>query len=117
GKATNLGVMLRAGVPVPDGFCLTTAAYHAFLRDRGSNLPAVIRAALSDINPYDHETLRSAADTIEAAFLGAPVPEHIRAAIHSAYVELGEVPVAVRSSGTLEDLAAATFAGQHETWL
>ena len=27
GKAANLGEMLSAGLPVPDGFCLTTEAY------------------------------------------------------------------------------------------
>ena len=27
GKGANLGEMLRAGFPVPDGFCVTTNAY------------------------------------------------------------------------------------------
>src|SRR5947209_11541584 len=27
GKAANLGELIRAGLPVPEGFCLTTAAY------------------------------------------------------------------------------------------
>lgn len=27
GKAANLGELLAAGLPVPDGFCLTTEAY------------------------------------------------------------------------------------------
>ena len=27
GKAANLGELIAAGLPVPDGFCLTTAAY------------------------------------------------------------------------------------------
>jgi rifampicin phosphotransferase len=27
GKAANLGELSRAGLPVPDGFCVTTAAY------------------------------------------------------------------------------------------
>ena len=27
GKAANLGELLRAGLPVPAGFCLTTQAY------------------------------------------------------------------------------------------
>ena len=31
GKALNLGVLSRAGLPVPAGYCLTTTAY----RDRG----------------------------------------------------------------------------------
>jgi len=31
GKAANLAVLLRAGVPVPRGFCVTTVAFDHFL--------------------------------------------------------------------------------------
>jgi phosphoenolpyruvate synthase/pyruvate phosphate dikinase len=31
GKAANLGEMLQAGFPVPDGFVVTTQAYQNFL--------------------------------------------------------------------------------------
>ena len=27
GKAAQLGALMQAGLPVPDGFCITTAAY------------------------------------------------------------------------------------------
>jgi len=32
GKAARLGETMRQGMPVPDGFCLTQAAYQAFVR-------------------------------------------------------------------------------------
>src|SRR4051794_26667932 len=31
GKGANLGEMSRAGFPTPQGFCITTSAYRAFL--------------------------------------------------------------------------------------
>src|SRR5262245_30783118 len=35
GKAANLGELLRAGLPVPQGFVVTTAAYEHFLAAGG----------------------------------------------------------------------------------
>jgi pyruvate,water dikinase len=52
------------------------------------------------------------------AVLGVPVPAGIREAVVAAYRALGpEVPVAVRSSATAEDLPSASFAGQQDTYL
>jgi len=33
GKGANLGELTRAGLPVPPGFVLTTAAYRAFVTE------------------------------------------------------------------------------------
>lgn len=49
--------------------------------------------------------------------LNAPFPDALSVAIFDAYARLGQPAVAVRSSGTAEDLASASFAGQHETVL
>jgi pyruvate,water dikinase len=81
GKALRLGQLIQAGLPVPPGFCITTAPY---LRLRGRS-------------PRDDPTLR--------------------AALAEAYHRLGDGPVAVRSSATVEDSSAASFAGQQVTFL
>ena len=53
-----------------------------------------------------------------AALLAVPVPDDVAAAVTQAYAALGsEVPVAVRSSATAEDLPGASFAGQQDTYL
>ncbi|HWS83533.1 MAG TPA: PEP/pyruvate-binding domain-containing protein, partial [Ktedonobacteraceae bacterium] len=46
-------------------------------------------------------------------------PDDIAEAIRQAYAELGgsDLPVAVRSSATAEDLPEMSFAGQQETYL
>ncbi|MNJ02993.1 Phosphoenolpyruvate synthase [compost metagenome] len=50
--------------------------------------------------------------------IDAGVPEGIAEAVRSAYQDLGaNVPVAVRSSATAEDLPFASFAGQQDTFL
>ncbi len=50
--------------------------------------------------------------------LGAEVPPEIADAVRAAYAALGtDVPVAVRSSATAEDLPFASFAGQQDTYL
>ena len=47
----------------------------------------------------------------------APVPDAVRDEVAQRYAELGEPPVAVRSSALGEDSQDATFAGQQETYL
>ena len=34
-KAANVAALGRAGLPVPDGYCLTAAAYHAQIAELG----------------------------------------------------------------------------------
>jgi rifampicin phosphotransferase len=105
GKGANLGELVRAGFPVPDGFVVSTAAYECAVEQAG--LDAVITEGLSG----DDGAM------IRAAFEQATLPEAVAAAITEAYTDLGGGPVAVRSSATAEDLAAAAFAGQQDSYL
>lgn len=102
GKAANLGELLAAGIPVPDGFCVTTDAYAVAAGAAG------LRAALAA--GEDPAALR-------ARLREAPVPAGIADAVRAAYRALGEGPVAVRSSATAEDLPESSFAGQQDTYL
>src|SRR6266566_489253 len=116
-KAANLGELIRAGFPVPAGFCVTTAAY-ALLND-AARLESLL-AELAATRAEDTERLGKLAAAVRAALLQASVPASVVAAITEAYRALcnGEpVPVAVRSSATAEDLPYASFAGQQETYL
>ena len=96
GKAANLGELISAGFPVPPGFAVTTAAY------------TLTAAALDTSDPA------GAREAVAKAELPAPVATAVRAT----YLGLGvDVPVAVRSSATAEDLPWASFAGQQDTYL
>jgi pyruvate,water dikinase len=79
GKALKLASMWRAGLPVPDGFCISSEAYRRF-----------------------HSSA---------------MPDSLKSEIAEACRSLGDSMVAVRSSATAEDGAAASFAGQQETSL
>ncbi|MGH3981718.1 MAG: PEP/pyruvate-binding domain-containing protein [Pseudonocardiaceae bacterium] len=103
GKAANLGELIRAGFPVPPGFCITTAAY---------------QQVAVDAFDLDAQNIGSIAEQARTAILAAHVPTAITDAVERAYCALGDdVPVAVRSSATAEDLPWASFAGQQDTYL
>ena len=116
GKGASLGRLARAGVRVPAGFHVTTAAYVDFL-DGG--LREELLAAVSLVDASDAGTFEVAAARIGELFAGRPVPAPTAAAIAGAYAALGgdDIPVAVRSSATVEDLAGLSAAGQHDTYL
>jgi phosphohistidine swiveling domain-containing protein len=116
GKGAALARLANAGLPVPDGFCVTTAAYSAFVEQNG--LGPAIRAALESADPGKPASLETASRTIEALFRQGRIPPEIAEAIAQAYEQLVQpVAVAVRSSATAEDLPEASFAGQQETYL
>jgi pyruvate,water dikinase len=115
GKGANLGELLRASLPVPPGFVVTTAAYLQFVA-ANSLQPEIER--LAHAAPADDMTaLTGVANAISALFAKAIMPPEVATAIHEAYSTLREPPVAVRSSATAEDLPGASFAGQMETYL
>jgi phosphoenolpyruvate synthase/pyruvate phosphate dikinase len=67
GKAANLGEMTRAGLPVPPGFCVTTAAYSRVVA--GVDLEPVL-SALGTAG--DGAALARLARTARVTLLGAP---------------------------------------------
>jgi len=48
GKSRNLGVLLRAGFPVPPGFCVTTSAYREVAADRLTAVVDELAATAAD---------------------------------------------------------------------
>jgi pyruvate,water dikinase len=117
GKGAALTELVRAGLPVPDGFHVTTAAYQAFAQE--NDLEPAIFAALEAADPDRPASLETASRTIGELFLHGRVPPTVAGAIANAYARLSgtEPVVAVRSSATAEDLPEASFAGQQETYL
>ena len=116
GKGASLARLVRAGFRVPPGFHVTTSAYLDFAARGG--LREQVLAALSDVDLSDAATFDAASARIGELFAGQPLPAPTAAAIAGAYACLGdEVPVAVRSSATVEDLPGMSAAGQHDTYL
>ena len=117
GKGASLARLAAAGLPVPPGFHITTAAYRRFVAEH--ELQEQILAAVSAATPDQPATLEEASSRIGKLFAQSAMPNDIAEAIRRAYAGLGEgdVPVAVRSSATAEDLPEMSFAGQQETYL
>ena len=113
GKGANLAILTQRGFPVPPGFVVTAAVYGEFIAAADDWLRRV--AALPF---HDASALRAASDVLQADLMRLPLPNHAAAAIeqHLAGFPQGTA-FSVRSSSTMEDLAGAAFAGQHETFL
>lgn len=116
GKGASLGRLVKADFPVPSGFVVATDAYAEFIR--ANDLDSKINNILVGIDYSKPEKVEEETAKIRDAIVGCPVTDALADQILSAYEKLGDKPyVAVRSSGTAEDLAGASFAGQYDTYL
>ncbi|MFA5309750.1 MAG: phosphoenolpyruvate synthase [Dehalococcoidales bacterium] len=115
GKGANLGEMTNAGIPVPPGFIVTSSAYFDFVEK--ANLQDKIKSLLIPLDVHDSKMLQEVAAKVQKLITDAKMPAETAKAIEKAYVEMGKGLVAVRSSGTAEDLPEASFAGQQATFL
>ena len=123
GKNASLGEMIShlsgAGVAVPGGFATTADAYREFLEQSGLNQK--IKAMLDVLDVDDVIALSETGKRIRELIMQTPLLPAFEQEVREQYQLLceggTEVPVAVRSSATAEDLPDASFAGQQETFL
>ncbi len=121
GKNASLGTMIAAGLPVPPGFAVTTDAYHT-LRSHTA-MRAEVNQLLGQVQFSDPVGMRDISTHIRKLIEETPIDPEIERSIRASYLALSErcgledVPVAVRSSATAEDLPDASFAGQQDTYL
>src|SRR5215468_10678055 len=113
-KAANLAALARAGLPTPDGFCLTADAYLAQVTALG------LDDAVSQFAAADPRVQRRLSVEIRLALYEQPIVpdilEPLRDAWHAQRAASGK-PCAVRSSALIEDRRGANFAGQFESFL
>ena len=108
GKAASLARLSQAGFRVPPGFTLSTAAQAEFFA--AHDLNATIAALLAKLDYDDPVALENVTTQIRALIESHPLPEGIAADVERHYAVLGaDSYVAVRSSGTAEDLADASL--------
>jgi pyruvate,water dikinase len=115
GKGHNLVNLTTAGFPVPPGFVVTAAAYGQFVDS--------LDWFAGELQAFDFNNPARLADQCAALrrrLANIDLPEAVTNSIQQAIADLasaGKTKFAVRSSSTLEDLAQAAFAGQHDTYL
>jgi len=108
-KAVHLGLMAVSGVPVPDGFVISSDAFEEFVLDAGVLSDVSIDAP--ERNPDD------VASAVSTAISKTSFSEEFEDKLESLYRELNTESVVCRLSSTVEDTADRTFAGQHETFV
>jgi len=116
GKGASLCRMSRQQLPVPEGFIVSSHMFKYFMES--SDLSGKIQALLNQIDWDSNASLSDLAQQIRKMISDTPMPLQLAEDIKKYYQVLGEnAPVAVRSSGTVEDLEDASCAGQQDTYL
>ncbi|MGC4016957.1 MAG: PEP/pyruvate-binding domain-containing protein [Luteolibacter sp.] len=106
GKGSRLAALHQQGFSVPNALLVTSTAYESFVR----SVPD-LHSLLDNIDlPHGRERLME-------CLAQQPLPNDLAIMLRDALSIFGYHAVAVRSSSTLEDLAEASFAGQHDTYL
>ncbi len=115
GKGASLGEMLNAGLPVPDGFVITSSAFERFLKETG--IGSRIKKRLSMLDHEDATSMNEASKEIMSSIIKGTIPYAMKEEILFSFKALGVKYTAVRSSATAEDSASSSWAGQLDTYL
>ena len=116
GKAANLSLAGRYGVPVPSGFVITASAFVRYLRE--NSLEAEIERRFADVSLASHDAIVRVTGELQELILAADVPEGLAGEIRTALERSGlrGHRLAVRSSAVAED-GEISFAGQYASEL
>jgi len=117
GKGANLGELSGiTGIRVPEGFCVSTEAYKK-ITENNQELNSLLDE-LTRLKAEESSTIREISAKIRTAIESIPIPKNIAEEIAGHLAKFDEKDAfAVRSSATAEDLPAASFAGQQDTYL
>jgi pyruvate,water dikinase len=125
GKNASLGEMFsklsRKGVQVPNGFAITADAFRYYLSY--NKIDEKLKEIFEKFDPKSIKSLKETGEKSRNLILKGKFPPELEKEILENYQRLSKfygqknVDVAVRSSATAEDLATASFAGQHESYI
>ncbi len=115
----RLGELVQAGLPVPAGFVVPTAAFRHFLIQ--TKLHRFIDSTLADLQPADTKDLQARAGQIQEKIQAATMPSDLEAVFAEAYRQLvlrpsGGMEVVIRPSFCGEDQAFAKAPGECRTF-
>lgn len=117
GKGANLGELARIeGIHVPDGFSISTDVFKRIIGET----PVIneLLDQLSRLKAGDRGRIDELSGEMRRIIEGVVIPQDINEEITRFLSMFGEKKAyAVRSSATAEDLPAASFAGQQDTYL
>jgi phosphohistidine swiveling domain-containing protein len=118
GKGWNLGRLHRYGFPVPRGGILAADAYAQFMAEPKLQSLCAELARVQSGDGAESE-ITEILDTLRTRIAAIPLLADVESAVQTFLSDAGlvDLPVAVRSSATAEDSAAASFAGVHASFL
>ena len=111
----SLARLIQFGFKVPPGFCITAAAFREHLEQ--NNLLTRLQAAIEELSKAESQAKEGLLSALRQDIIEAPLAKALRHEIEEQYRKLVADYVAVRSSGTAEDLPGHSFAGQYDTYL
>ncbi|MGV8121071.1 MAG: PEP/pyruvate-binding domain-containing protein [Candidatus Xenobiia bacterium LiM19] len=107
-KAFGIARLMKLGLPVPGGFCVTTEAYREHLEKcRAESL----------INELHDGSREAVLGRIREIIIREPLASDFEASLRKHFQRLEAPLAAVRSSAMKEDLSARSFAGLYDTYL
>ena len=121
GKMANIGeVANRLQLKIPNGFAITTHAYHRFMLH--NDLRAEIYRLIQTANVDRLDQLYALSSRLQQLIIGARLPQDLEDVIMERYRWLEEekgkeIKVAMRSSALGEDFIETSFAGQYRSLL
>ena len=86
GKAAALGELTAAGVPVPAGFAVTTAAYRQAVVALDPD--GALAGQIERLDPADRAGIAAVTAWVREAILATPMPADVRDAIAAGYQAL-----------------------------
>ncbi|MFH1058470.1 MAG: PEP/pyruvate-binding domain-containing protein [Pseudomonadota bacterium] len=118
-KAANLAQIARSGLPVCDGFAITTDSFRRFLAFSG--LDGQVRQEVMLLEDASYQGLSEASRRLQEKVCRAPLPPELMDAVEEAAGDLydrlgGETLLSLRSSAVGED-SETSFAGQYTSVL
>jgi pyruvate,water dikinase len=113
-KAANLARLGRAGLPIPDGFCVDAEAYRIQVAALG------LGESARGVTSPESGTARRAALAMKLGLLDRPIVPEVLEPLREAWrglVTATGASTVVRSSALSEDRLGSSFAGQFESYL
>jgi len=84
---TRLGELSREGIPIPEGFIVTTHSFNNFIRENNLSLKA--KHLLSSVNFNDPNSLKQVSELIRKYFVLGNISSDFKMDLYSAYKKLG----------------------------
>ncbi|PKL43099.1 MAG: hypothetical protein CVV41_11895 [Candidatus Riflebacteria bacterium HGW-Riflebacteria-1] len=116
GKAHALKQLMGKDFLIPASYCITTSAYREFINQNGLEARISFELSRKSLSDCRWEEFWDISLRIRNLFLRQKLPAAMAKELEEVYRhEFCDMPLAIRSSSTVEDSSNRSFAGLHES--